>query len=67
VLWFDKDRFETFVWWMALLAVLNSVSTPRASASLVVERLLLVYPKVQKLLKAEAQSDYQIARLLEAL
>lgn len=67
VLWFDKGRFEAFVWWMALLAVLDSVFTPQASASLVVERLLLVYPKVQKLLKAEAQSDYQVAKLLEEL
>ena len=44
VLWFNKERFESFVWWMTVLAVLPALPAgPRANASLLVERLLLVY------------------------
>ena len=67
VLWFDKERFEMFVWWMVLLAVQGAASSSCASASLLVERLLLAYAIAEKLLKAEAVSEYQVAKLLEAL
>jgi glycosidase len=66
VLWFDKGRFESFVWWMVMLAVLATVTGPRASASLLVERLLMVYSMATRLLEAEAKSDYQVAKLLKA-
>ncbi len=67
VLWFDKERFESFVWWMVLLAAFGSASGPRASASLMVERLLLVQSVAGKLLEAEEKSGYQVAKLLQAL
>ncbi len=67
VLWFDKGRFESFVWWMAALAVFEAAAGPQANASLLVERLLLVYGMAEKLLKAEEVSEYQVEKLLKAL
>jgi glycosidase len=67
VLWFDKDRFETFVWWMAALAVFDGAASPRAGAALLVERMLLVIDIAGKLLKAEEKSGYQIEKLLKAV
>ncbi len=67
VLWFNKERFDSFLWWMVMLAVLDAVSGPKGSASLVVERLLLTYRLVEKIQAAEEQSEYQIVKLLKAL
>jgi hypothetical protein len=67
VLWFNKQRFEAFVWWTVMAASLEAVTGPRSSAALLVERLLLAEKLAQKLLEAEAQSEYQVAKLLKAL
>ncbi len=67
VLWFNKDRFKSFVWWMVFLAVMSSVSRQRTSASLLVERLLLAHGMAQKLLQAADKSGFKIADLLKNL
>ncbi len=67
VLWFSKERFESFVWWMVLLAMFGAISGKRSSASLLVERLLLTYSLAQKLLAACSDSKYQVAALLQGL
>ncbi len=66
ILWFDKERFESFMWWMMALAVLETAASPRSSASLLVERLLLVQSIAARLRKAEEASGYQVEELLEA-
>ncbi len=66
VLWFSKERFESFVWWMTLLAVFDTGSAPRAGASLLVERLLLAHTTAQKLLQAAEKSGYQVSKLVPA-
>jgi glycosidase len=67
VLWFNKERYEAFLWWMEVLALMDANTGPRASATLLVERLLLVHGTIQKLQAAEEQSEYQVAKLLQAL
>ena len=64
VLWFNKEAYEEFVWWMYLLAVFQALSDPNAGASLLTERVLLGYTVAQKLLKAGKASGYQVAKLL---
>ncbi len=67
VLWFNKERYESFVWWMAVLAVFETVFEAKASAPLLIERLLSVYQLVKKLVQAGEKSGYKVARLLENL
>lgn len=67
ILWFNKERLDSFLWWMVLLATLDAAGGPRGSAALVVERLILAYALVKKVLVAEEKSEYQVARLLKAL
>jgi glycosidase len=67
VLWFDKDSFETLIWWMTSLAVMGSATNSGFGASLLIERLLAAYKLARTWLKAEEQSEYQVAKLLEAL
>ena len=64
ILWFNKEAFEEFVWWMMTLAVLERVEHPGLSAAMKIERIMGAYDIVQKLIKAEKSSDYQINKLL---
>lgn len=62
-LWFNKESFEEFVWWMFVVSVLSACTDARSSASQVIEQILISYDIVQKLLKAEKHSGFQIGRL----
>jgi glycosidase len=64
ILWFNKETFEEFVWWMfAISAIQISADSERAS---VASNILNCYEVVQNLLKAEAGSEYQVEKLLAA-
>jgi hypothetical protein len=67
VLWFNQESYEEFVWWMNLLAVLDTLAEENTSASLLAERVLICFDITRKLLAAAKDSGYQVARLLEAL
>jgi hypothetical protein len=67
ILWFNKEAFEQFSWWMVVMAVLEAASNPQASASEVIEQLLGAFEIAQQLLRAEKVSGYQVGRLLAAL
>lgn len=67
VLWFNQERFDSFIWWMVFIAAHDALVGPRGSAALMVERLLIAYHLAQKLLEAEQNSSFQIAKLLQAL
>ncbi len=64
ILWFNKEAFEEFVWWMMALVVFERVKEPQATAAATIERILGAYEIVQKLIKAEKSSDYQVNKLL---
>ena len=64
ILWYNKEAFEEFIWWMMALAVLERVDDPEASSAMRIERILAAYDIAQKLIKAEKSSDYQVNKLL---
>ena len=66
VLWFNKEAFEEFLWWMFFLAVIQQISDPRKSASEIVEAILRSYSLIDRLLRAKEASGYQVSRLVEA-
>lgn len=65
VLWFNRERFNTFVWWMTILSVFEALSGPKGSTALLTERVLITYELAQRLLKAADASGYQVDKLLE--
>ncbi len=67
VLWYNQERFEMWIWWLAAQAVLSAATGPKASTSLLVERVILVHGFVQKVSLAEGKSAFQVTRLLDAL
>ena len=67
VLWYNKELFEEFVWWMTASSVLSAVAQPDFTASNFVELILSLDADVKALLAAQEKSKYQVALLLEAL
>ncbi|HNT73775.1 MAG TPA: alpha-amylase family glycosyl hydrolase [Anaerolineae bacterium] len=62
ILWFNKEAFEHWLWWLMLVYTLESLALGEGAAT----RLAAFYQIVRALLAAEAESDYQVAKLLEA-
>ncbi len=67
VLWFNKEGFEEFSWWMMSMAILQTATRPDFSTTNLVERILGAGEILQQLLKAEANSGYQVEGLVHAL
>jgi hypothetical protein len=66
-LWFNQEAFEELLWWMFLLAAVNISADPLRPESEVSQETLASYDVIQRLLRAEGQSEYQIEKLLAAL
>ncbi len=67
VLWFNHESFEEFVWWMAVVSLLEAAGNQKGSAAQFVEQTLDVHEIIQALLEAEEQSDYKVNKLLETV
>ena len=64
ILWFNKEAFEEFLWWMMGLALLDISAAKQATSTQAVEHILGAYDIVQRLLKAKTTSGYQVEKLL---
>ena len=67
ILWYNKESFENFVWWLTANAVLAESSKTGFSANDFVELILALHADTRKLLAAENKSGYQIGPLLDAV
>jgi glycosidase len=74
VLWYNKESFETLVWWFYVTAVVDILAsapvsderTPAEEEQLV-QQMAGCFKVVRRLLKAEQASDFQLDKLLEGL
>ena len=70
IVWFNKEAFEDIVWWLYVIAIVEiqaaAEQSKRKSTARVAEQINACYAVIQALLAAEAQSEYQIDRLLKA-
>jgi len=67
ILWFNKEAFESMLWWMMTTALIRLVANPKMSLAEVVEVLFDAYRSIEALVEAEKLSEYQVEKLLEAL
>lgn len=67
ILWYNKESFHEFLWWMKLLAIISCGSNPKASATDFVERTLAAQKIVKIFKKAEKESHYQVNLLIKVL
>jgi len=65
VVWFNKEAFEQWVWWLMFLGVVEAGAN--LPADLVTRTIVERFDLVTRLLQAEARSGYQLEKLIEAL
>jgi glycosidase len=66
ILWFNRERYQSLLRWMLVLAVIDSASDPLKTPDQVVETVLACDVLLRKLSKAEKASGYQVEKLLTA-
>jgi len=66
-LWFNKEAFESMMWWMLTSSLIRLVADPMKSLPEVIEDLFDAYCLIDALIEAEKESEYQVEKLLEAL
>jgi hypothetical protein len=68
VLWYNKESFEELVWWLYATSVIiiSASQGIEKEAGETAKAILEQYDAAQHLLTAEAESGYQVEKLLEA-
>jgi hypothetical protein len=67
ILWFNKESFESLMWWMMAVGLIQLVAEPDKSLAEIIEILFDAFDIIQKILGAEEESEYQVDQLLKAL
>jgi len=64
-LWFNKERFESIVWWMFAIALIDIGSDTKISTNVMVEKLISLN-LVRKLLMGKMEkSEFRFDKLIE--
>ncbi len=66
-LWFSKEAFESLMWWMTTIALIQLLADPDKSFTEAVEILFEAYEHIEDILAAKENSEYQLDKLLEGL
>jgi hypothetical protein len=67
ILWFNKEAFDQMLAWMLLLAAATISADPARSPAAVAQEIVVCYDVVKRLQQAEAESGYQVEKLVNAL
>ena len=67
MLWFKKEAFEEFLWWMSTVALISKSREPTVSTTEVLELVVALSEINTYFKKALKKSKFQISGLLEAL
>ncbi len=67
VFWFNKEKFETMLWYIHIATILRYASDPSISSVEQVEAILRAEPIFARLQKAFAQSEFRLDQLQAAL
>ncbi|HSF82043.1 MAG TPA: alpha-amylase family glycosyl hydrolase [Anaerolineales bacterium] len=66
ILWFNKEAFESLLWWMTTIAVIQII--PKFPGDEQAEKQLVkCFQIIQELITAEESSGYQVEKLLTAV
>ena len=66
-LWFNKEAFESMLWWMMTIGLISTVAIPEMSLTEALEDLIEAYGMISALHDAEEDSEYQVEKLLDGL
>jgi hypothetical protein len=65
ILWFHKEGFEEFLWWMLAVAAVAISARRDGNEDGVAEEIVACYDIIKKLQKSVDASEYQVEKLLE--
>ncbi len=63
-LWFNKEQFESLVWWLFVTAIIQFGSDKNTSAAIFTEEVIRLYRIVLKLIEAMENSNYLVDALI---
>jgi glycosidase len=66
-LYFNKEAFESLLWWMMIAALIRLIADPEKSLTEDLEILIGAYDLIRSILQAEQDSEYQVEMLLDSL
>ncbi len=64
VLWYNREAFEQFAWWMLVIPISKALADPSVDRSRITEMMLDLYELISTLRKAEKKSGYQFEKLI---
>lgn len=67
ILWYSKEKFEEFTWWLQILALLQVSGKKNVSTNEIIEQILKVHTVIKKLDRAQKRSKYQVSQLINNL
>ena len=66
ILWFNHEAFDRLLTWMLTIAAVGISADPDLSPEQVAQAIADCYEIIEQLQKAEASSEYQVVKLMEA-
>jgi glycosidase len=67
ILWFNKESLEELLWWFFASAVLDVTIDPEPGSAQVSKQVVRLYELITAVKTAEADSGFQVDKLLEAV
>jgi len=67
ILWFNKERFESLLWWLMTSAMITSGASYENTTSAHVEEMIIAFDAIKTLQKAADKSEFKLANLLDLL
>jgi glycosidase len=65
VLWFNKESFEEYAWWVLALALIDVKDTPAISSAHFTRKAATAWKAYRDMLEAAAHSEYRLEKLLD--
>jgi hypothetical protein len=67
VLWYNREAFDRFTWWISLLPIVKGLSNPSRDRTSTIETMLNIFEIIDPLKKLESRSEYQFEKLVELI
>lgn len=67
ILWFNKEQFESLLWWLMTSAMITSGASYENTTSAHVEEMIIAFDAIKTLQKAADKSEFKLANLLDLL
>jgi glycosidase len=66
-IWFNKEAFEILVLWLFVISIIDSLTNSNRKEETIAKEIAKQFGIIQKWIKAEKASGYQVEKLLEGL